>query len=68
MLVAFLFKLFYQLTRSKGDRKFTSLECNKTHSLHQTSVVRTQPLPLDFPCLDLGNLAVSQPSCLPRGA
>ncbi|KER19633.1 hypothetical protein T265_11645 [Opisthorchis viverrini] len=27
------------------------------------SVVRTRPLPLDFPRLDLGNLAVSQPSC-----
>ncbi|GAA56555.1 hypothetical protein CLF_111095 [Clonorchis sinensis] len=27
------------------------------------SVVRTRPLPLDFPCLGLGNLAVSQPSC-----
>ncbi|KAG5452249.1 hypothetical protein CSKR_106883 [Clonorchis sinensis] len=27
------------------------------------SVVRIRPLPLDFPCLGLGNLAVSQPSC-----
>ncbi|KAG5441015.1 Ras-specific guanine nucleotide-releasing factor 2 [Clonorchis sinensis] len=27
------------------------------------SVVRTRPLPVDFPCLGLGNLAVSQPSC-----
>ncbi|KAG5453505.1 Ubiquitin-like modifier-activating enzyme 6 [Clonorchis sinensis] len=30
------------------------------------SLVRTRPLPLDFPCLGLGNLAVSQPSCFPR--
>ncbi|KAG5454564.1 condensin complex non-SMC subunit Cnd1 [Clonorchis sinensis] len=28
-------------------------------------VVRTWRLPLDFPCLGLGNLAVSQPSCFP---
>ncbi|KAG5453877.1 hypothetical protein CSKR_108596 [Clonorchis sinensis] len=27
------------------------------------SVARTRPLPLDFPCLGLGNLTVSQPSC-----
>ncbi|KER28767.1 hypothetical protein T265_04460 [Opisthorchis viverrini] len=27
-------------------------------------MVRTRPLPLDFPCLGLGNLVVSQPSCL----
>ncbi|KAG5450969.1 hypothetical protein CSKR_105278 [Clonorchis sinensis] len=27
------------------------------------SVVRTRPLPLEFPCLGLGNLEVSQPSC-----
>ncbi|KER29961.1 hypothetical protein T265_03547 [Opisthorchis viverrini] len=26
-------------------------------------LVRTRPLPLDFPCLGLGTLAVSQPSC-----
>ncbi|KAG5443019.1 hypothetical protein CSKR_113263 [Clonorchis sinensis] len=26
------------------------------------SVAGTRPLPLDFPCLDLGNLAVFQPS------
>ncbi|KAG5441238.1 hypothetical protein CSKR_102452 [Clonorchis sinensis] len=32
------------------------------------SVVRTRPLALDFPCLGLGNLAVSQPSCLHRVA
>ncbi|KAG5447535.1 hypothetical protein CSKR_101305 [Clonorchis sinensis] len=32
------------------------------------SVVRTPPLPLDFPCLGLGNLAVSQPSCFIRVA
>ncbi|KAG5451169.1 hypothetical protein CSKR_102663 [Clonorchis sinensis] len=32
------------------------------------SVVRTQRLPLNFPCLDLGNLAVSQPSCFLRVA
>ncbi|KAG5442495.1 hypothetical protein CSKR_113255 [Clonorchis sinensis] len=32
------------------------------------SVVRTRPLPLDFPCLGLGNLAVSQPSCFIRVA
>ncbi|KAG5452674.1 hypothetical protein CSKR_109682 [Clonorchis sinensis] len=31
-------------------------------------VVRIRPLLLDFPCLGLGNLAVSQPSCLPRVA
>ncbi|KER30296.1 hypothetical protein T265_03245 [Opisthorchis viverrini] len=27
------------------------------------SVVQTRPRPLDFPCLGLGNLTVSQPSC-----
>ncbi|KER26201.1 hypothetical protein T265_06484 [Opisthorchis viverrini] len=27
------------------------------------SVVRTRPLPPNFPCLGLGNLTVSQPSC-----
>ncbi|KAG5446506.1 Glutamine-dependent NAD(+) synthetase [Clonorchis sinensis] len=32
------------------------------------SVVRNPPLPLDFPCLGLGNLAVSQPSCFLRMA
>ncbi|KER23397.1 hypothetical protein T265_08721 [Opisthorchis viverrini] len=32
------------------------------------SVVRTRPLPLDFPCLGLGNLAISQPSCFLRVA
>ncbi|KER24221.1 hypothetical protein T265_08067 [Opisthorchis viverrini] len=32
------------------------------------SVVRTRPLPLDLLCLGLGNLAVSQPSCLLRVA
>ncbi|KAG5442903.1 hypothetical protein CSKR_107392 [Clonorchis sinensis] len=32
------------------------------------SVVRTRLLPLDFPCLGLGNLAVSQPSCFLRVA
>ncbi|KAG5446580.1 hypothetical protein CSKR_112363 [Clonorchis sinensis] len=31
-------------------------------------MVRTRPLPLDFLCLGLGNLAVSQPSCNPRVA
>ncbi|KAG5443000.1 hypothetical protein CSKR_107177 [Clonorchis sinensis] len=31
--------------------------------LAERSVVRTRPLPLDFPCLALGNLAVFQPSC-----
>ncbi|KER28151.1 hypothetical protein T265_04981 [Opisthorchis viverrini] len=34
-----------------------------TNLLTGGSVVRTRPLPLDFPCLGLGNLAVSQPSC-----
>ncbi|KER26604.1 hypothetical protein T265_06178 [Opisthorchis viverrini] len=28
------------------------------------SAVRTRLLPLDFPCLGLGNLTISQPSCL----
>ncbi|KER27071.1 LOW QUALITY PROTEIN: hypothetical protein T265_13882 [Opisthorchis viverrini] len=32
------------------------------------SAVRTRPLPLHFPCLGLGNLVVSQPSCLLRVA
>ncbi|KER24700.1 hypothetical protein T265_07700 [Opisthorchis viverrini] len=32
------------------------------------SVVRTRPAPLDFPCLGLDNLAVSQPSCFLRVA
>ncbi|KAG5445339.1 hypothetical protein CSKR_111091 [Clonorchis sinensis] len=32
------------------------------------SVVRTRPLPLDFPRLGFGNLAVSQPSCFLRVA
>ncbi|KER30907.1 hypothetical protein T265_02722 [Opisthorchis viverrini] len=32
------------------------------------SVVRTRPPPLDFPCLGLGNLRVSQLSCLLRVA
>ncbi|KER19912.1 hypothetical protein T265_15432, partial [Opisthorchis viverrini] len=32
------------------------------------SVVRTRPLPLDFPCLGLGNRAVSQSSCFSRVA
>ncbi|KAG5442929.1 hypothetical protein CSKR_104773 [Clonorchis sinensis] len=32
------------------------------------SVVRTRPLPLDFPCLGLDNLVVSQPSCFIRMA
>ncbi|KAG5454298.1 hypothetical protein CSKR_112999, partial [Clonorchis sinensis] len=37
--------------------------------LTERSVVRTRPAPpLDFPCLDLGNLAVSQPSCFSRVA
>ncbi|KAG5441160.1 hypothetical protein CSKR_102745 [Clonorchis sinensis] len=31
-------------------------------------VVRTRPPPLGFPCLGLGKLAVSQPSCFPRVA
>ncbi|KAG5443326.1 Thioredoxin domain-containing protein 17 [Clonorchis sinensis] len=30
--------------------------------------VRTRPPPLDFPCLGLGNLTVSQPSCFSRVA
>ncbi|KAG5453744.1 hypothetical protein CSKR_102365 [Clonorchis sinensis] len=34
----------------------------RASALDQT-VVRTQPLPPDFPCLDLGTLAVSKPSC-----
>ncbi|KER23900.1 hypothetical protein T265_08319 [Opisthorchis viverrini] len=34
----------------------------------QVSVVRIRPPPLDFPCLGLGNLAVSQPSCFLRVA
>ncbi|KAG5441943.1 hypothetical protein CSKR_107977, partial [Clonorchis sinensis] len=33
------------------------------NSLTVRSVVRIRPLPLDFPCLGLGNLALSQPSC-----
>ncbi|KER24269.1 hypothetical protein T265_08010 [Opisthorchis viverrini] len=37
-----------------------------TNLLTGRSVVRTRPLPLDFPCLGLGNLAVSQPSCFLR--
>ncbi|KAG5454193.1 hypothetical protein CSKR_111152 [Clonorchis sinensis] len=32
------------------------------------SAVRIRPLPLDFPCLGLGNLAVSKPSCFRRVA
>ncbi|KER26329.1 hypothetical protein T265_06382 [Opisthorchis viverrini] len=32
------------------------------------SVVRTRPLPLDLPCLCLGDLAVFQPSCFIRAA
>ncbi|KER28660.1 hypothetical protein T265_04535 [Opisthorchis viverrini] len=32
------------------------------------SVVRTRPLPLDFPCLGMGDLAVCQPSCFLRVA
>ncbi|KAG5443605.1 hypothetical protein CSKR_102504 [Clonorchis sinensis] len=32
------------------------------------SMVRTRHLPPDFPCLGLGNLTVSQPSCFPRVA
>ncbi|KAG5447959.1 hypothetical protein CSKR_100925 [Clonorchis sinensis] len=39
-----------------------------TNLLTERSVVRTRPLPLDFPCLGLGNLAVSQPSCFLRVA
>ncbi|KER20900.1 hypothetical protein T265_10648 [Opisthorchis viverrini] len=31
--------------------------------LTERSSVRTRPLPLDFPCLGLGNLTVSQPLC-----
>ncbi|KER27754.1 hypothetical protein T265_05244 [Opisthorchis viverrini] len=32
-------------------------------SLTERSVVRTRPLPLDFPCLGFSRLAVSKPSC-----
>ncbi|KAG5452974.1 hypothetical protein CSKR_111789 [Clonorchis sinensis] len=31
-------------------------------------MARTRPLPLDSPCLGLGNLAAFQPSCFPRMA
>ncbi|KER33469.1 hypothetical protein T265_00586 [Opisthorchis viverrini] len=45
-------------------------QCGTVYAIppnHQ-SVVRTLPPPLDFPCLGLGNLAVSQPSCFFRMA
>ncbi|KAG5453792.1 hypothetical protein CSKR_113318 [Clonorchis sinensis] len=41
------------------------LECEFTD---RKFMVRTRRLSLDFPCLDLGNLAVSQPSCFLRVA
>ncbi|KER20579.1 hypothetical protein T265_10902 [Opisthorchis viverrini] len=41
------------------------LRCHLTQNPSTQSMVRTRILPLDFPCLDLGNLAASQPSCLP---
>ncbi|KER23739.1 hypothetical protein T265_08430 [Opisthorchis viverrini] len=39
------------------------LETRSANSLTGISVIQVGPLPLEFPCLGLGNLAVSQPSC-----
>ncbi|KER23378.1 hypothetical protein T265_14650, partial [Opisthorchis viverrini] len=45
-------------------RKGVTAKRNKWSNLPtRKSGVRTPPLPLDFPYIDLGNLAVSQPSC-----
>ncbi|KAG5450054.1 hypothetical protein CSKR_103288 [Clonorchis sinensis] len=46
-------------TSQKGD----SAGIQSANLLTERSVDRTRPLPLDFPCLGLGTLAVSQPSC-----
>ncbi|KER24543.1 hypothetical protein T265_07812 [Opisthorchis viverrini] len=60
------------------DRKRTTVECflrsilrddpsgKSAKLLTGRSVVRIPPLPLDFPCLGLGSLEVSQPSCFLR--
>ncbi|KAG5455193.1 hypothetical protein CSKR_106507 [Clonorchis sinensis] len=44
----------------------TWLSGQSTNLLTGRSVVRTRPLHVDFPCLGLGNLAQSQPSCFLR--
>ncbi|KAG5453141.1 hypothetical protein CSKR_106967 [Clonorchis sinensis] len=60
--------LTFQETQGGFTRRRT------THMPHQQypplhwPVVRTRPVSPDFPCLGLGNLAVSKPSCLHRVA
>ncbi|KAG5446841.1 hypothetical protein CSKR_114367 [Clonorchis sinensis] len=49
-------------------RFFLCISFGIANFLTGRSVVRTRPQPLDFPCLGLGNLAVSQPSCFLRVA
>ncbi|KAG5448299.1 Craniofacial development protein 1 [Clonorchis sinensis] len=73
---SFLSSMMMMVTESYGSQPI-SVTFMQSVSIHidwsvnlltRRSVVRTPPLPLDFPCLGLGNLAVSQPSCFLRAA
>ncbi|KER22501.1 hypothetical protein T265_14838, partial [Opisthorchis viverrini] len=61
------FRLFHstdELMKDKGEKISCGEIAQSANLLAGGSVVRTRPLPLDFRCPGLGNLIVSQSSCL----
>ncbi|KER26966.1 hypothetical protein T265_13895, partial [Opisthorchis viverrini] len=62
----FAYPLTHQLARDINERGRDGSSGWSANLLTGKSVVRTRPLPLNFPCLSLGNLGCFQPLCFLR--